>query len=163
SRRGRSALAGRPVRSAGRPRRSARRRPQRGVERRRARRSRAQARRGARGGLAPARGGRARGARPGPPPPVRPPRPPPGAPAPAETLGLPHGVRACLFDLDGVLTGSAEIHAAAWRESINDLLARRYERAGERFGPSRPFSAHRDYYPYLHGKPRLVGAHAFLA
>jgi beta-phosphoglucomutase-like phosphatase (HAD superfamily) len=83
--------------------------------------------------------------------------------ATAETLGLPHGVQACLFDLDGVLTGSAEVHAAAWRESINDLLSRRYELAGERFGPYRPFSAHRDYYPYLHGKPRLVGAHAFLA
>jgi beta-phosphoglucomutase-like phosphatase (HAD superfamily) len=83
--------------------------------------------------------------------------------ATAETLGLPHGVQACLFDLDGVLTGSAEVHAAAWRESINDLLSRRYERAGERFGPYRPFSAHRDYYPYLHGKPRLAGAHAFLA
>jgi beta-phosphoglucomutase-like phosphatase (HAD superfamily) len=82
--------------------------------------------------------------------------------ATAETLGLPHGVQACLFDLDGVLTGSAEVHAAAWRECINDLLSRRYERAGERFGPYRPFSAHRDYYPYLHGKPRLIGAHAFL-
>jgi beta-phosphoglucomutase-like phosphatase (HAD superfamily) len=80
-----------------------------------------------------------------------------------ETLGLPNGVQACLFDLDGVLTGSDEVHAAAWRECINDLLSRRYERAGERFGPYRPFSAHRDYYPYLHGKPRLVGAHAFLA
>jgi beta-phosphoglucomutase-like phosphatase (HAD superfamily) len=83
--------------------------------------------------------------------------------ATAETLGLPHGTQACLFDLDGVLAGSDEVHAAAWRESINHLLTRRYERAGERFGPSRPFSAHRDYYPYLHGKPRLVGAHAFLA
>jgi beta-phosphoglucomutase-like phosphatase (HAD superfamily) len=83
--------------------------------------------------------------------------------ATAETLGLPNGVQACLFDLDGVLTGSDEVHAAAWRESINHLLSSRYERAGERFGPYRPFSAHRDYYPYLHGKPRLVGAHAFLA
>ena len=79
------------------------------------------------------------------------------------TLGLPPEVRACLFDLDGVLTGSAEIHAAAWRESINDFLSRRFERTGERFGPLRPFSAQRDYYRYLHGKPRIVGAHAFLA
>jgi beta-phosphoglucomutase-like phosphatase (HAD superfamily) len=83
--------------------------------------------------------------------------------ATAQTLGLPHGTRACLFDLDGVLTGSAELHAAAWRESINDLLSRRFERVGERFGPYRPFSARRDYYRYLHGKPRLAGAHAFLA
>ena len=82
--------------------------------------------------------------------------------ATAQTLGLPNGTRACLFDLDGVLTGSAELHAAAWRESINGLLSRRFERAGERFGPYRPFSARRDYYRYLHGKPRLAGAHAFL-
>jgi beta-phosphoglucomutase-like phosphatase (HAD superfamily) len=80
-----------------------------------------------------------------------------------DTLGLPSGVKACLFDLDGVLTGSAEVHAAAWRESLNDLLSRRFERTGERFGPYRPFSTRRDYYRYLHGKPRLVGAHAFLA
>jgi beta-phosphoglucomutase-like phosphatase (HAD superfamily) len=82
--------------------------------------------------------------------------------ATAGTLGLPVGVRACLFDLDGVLTASAEIHAAAWRDSLNDSLSRRLELAGERFGPFRPFSTRRDYYRYLHGKPRLVGAHAFL-
>jgi beta-phosphoglucomutase-like phosphatase (HAD superfamily) len=79
------------------------------------------------------------------------------------TLGLPPGIQACLFDLDGVLTGSDEIHAAAWRESLNDLLLRRFERTGERFGPFRPFSARRDYYRYLHGKPRMAGAQAFLA
>ena len=83
--------------------------------------------------------------------------------ATAQTVGLPLGVRACLFDLDGVLTASAEIHAAAWRDSFNDFLSRRLERTGERFGPFRPFSTRRDYYRYLHGKPRLVGAHAFLA
>jgi len=83
--------------------------------------------------------------------------------ATARTLGLPPEVRACLFDLDGVLAGSDEIHAAAWGESINDFLSRRFERAGERFGPLRPFSARRDYYRYLHGKPRIAGAHAFLA
>ena len=83
--------------------------------------------------------------------------------ATAGTLGLPRGVRACLFDLDGVLTASAEIHAAAWRDSLNDFLARRLELTGERFGPFRPFSTRRDYFRYLHGKPRLMGAHAFLA
>ena len=86
-----------------------------------------------------------------------------GPRATARTLGLPPGVRACLFDLDGVLTASAEIHAAAWRDSLNDFLSRRLERTGERFGPFRPFSTRRDYYRYVHGKPRLVGAHAFLA
>ena len=79
------------------------------------------------------------------------------------TLGLPDEVRACLFDLDGALTGSAETHAAAWRESLNGFLSRRFERTGDRFGPYRPFSARRDYYRYLHGKPRLAGTHAFLA
>jgi beta-phosphoglucomutase-like phosphatase (HAD superfamily) len=83
--------------------------------------------------------------------------------ATARSLGLPLGVRACLFDLDGVLTASAEIHAAAWRDSLNDFLSRRLERTGERFGPYRPFSTRRDYYRYLHGKPRVVGLHAFLA
>ena len=83
--------------------------------------------------------------------------------ATARTVGLPLDVRACLFDLDGVLTASAEIHAAAWRDSVNDFLSRRLEQTGERFGPFRPFSTRRDYYRYLHGKPRLVGAHAFLA
>jgi len=83
--------------------------------------------------------------------------------ATAHSLALPDDVRACLFDLDGVLTGSDEIHAAAWRESLNDLLLRRFERTGERFGPFRPFSARRDYYRYLHGKPRLDGARSFLS
>ena len=83
--------------------------------------------------------------------------------ATTRTLGLPVGVRACLFDLDGVLTASAEIHAAAWRDSLNEFLSRRLQLTGERFGPFRPFSTRRDYYRYLHGKPRLVGAHAFLA
>jgi beta-phosphoglucomutase-like phosphatase (HAD superfamily) len=86
-----------------------------------------------------------------------------GPRATARSLGLPDGVRACVFDLDGVLTASAEIHAAAWRDSLNEFLSRRLERTGERFGPFRPFSTRRDYYRYLHGKPRVVGLHAFLA
>jgi beta-phosphoglucomutase-like phosphatase (HAD superfamily) len=86
-----------------------------------------------------------------------------GPRATARTVGLPIGVRACLFDLDGVLTASAEIHAAAWRDSLNDFLSRRLERTGERFGPFRPFSTRRDYYRYIHGKPRVVGLRAFLA
>jgi beta-phosphoglucomutase-like phosphatase (HAD superfamily) len=86
-----------------------------------------------------------------------------GPRATARTLGLPDGVRACIFDLDAVLTASAEIHAAAWRDSLNEFLSRRLERTGERFGPFRPFSTRRDYYRYLHGKPRVPGLHAFLA
>ncbi len=86
-----------------------------------------------------------------------------GPRATTRTVGLPAGTRACLFDLDGVLTASAEIHAAAWRNSLNDFLSRRLERTGERFGPFRPFSTRRDYYHYIHGKPRVVGLRAFLA
>ncbi len=43
-------------------------------------------------------------------------------------LGLPDGVRACLFDLDGVLTETAKVHAAAWKEMFDgDLRARAAE------------------------------------
>jgi beta-phosphoglucomutase-like phosphatase (HAD superfamily) len=78
------------------------------------------------------------------------------------TLGLPVDVEACLFDLDGLLSGSPAMHAAAWRETFDGFLSGRLERTGERFAPFRPFHT-RDYYRYLHGKPRLIGAQAFLA
>jgi HAD superfamily hydrolase (TIGR01509 family) len=77
-------------------------------------------------------------------------------------LGLPPDVRACVFDLDGVLTGSETLHAAAWAETFDQLLSRRAERTGERFAPFKPFSP-RDYDEHIHGKPRLDGVHAFLA
>src|SRR5262249_40019160 len=54
-------------------------------------------------------------------------------------LGLPHDVVACVFDLDGVLTASASLHAAAWSDALDELLARRLERTGERFAPYMPF------------------------
>jgi beta-phosphoglucomutase family hydrolase len=86
------------------------------------------------------------------------------APRPsAHMLGLPTGVLACVFDLDGVLTGSTAIHAAAWSDAFEEFLLRRLERTGERFATYRPFNPHTDYYQYLHGKLRLEGAHAFLA
>ena len=78
-------------------------------------------------------------------------------------LGIPTGVLACVFDLDGVLTGSAAIHAAAWSDAFEEFLSRRLERTGERFAAYRPFNPRTDYYQHLHGKPRLEGAHAFLA
>jgi beta-phosphoglucomutase-like phosphatase (HAD superfamily) len=40
-------------------------------------------------------------------------------------LGLPEGIRACLFDLDGVLTRTATVHAAAWKEMFDEYLRRR--------------------------------------
>jgi beta-phosphoglucomutase family hydrolase len=74
-------------------------------------------------------------------------------------LGLPTGVRACLFDLDGVLTETATLHAAAWKEMFDAYLRRRAERTGEEFAP---FDAHADYGEYVDGKPRYDGVRAFL-
>jgi HAD superfamily hydrolase (TIGR01509 family) len=83
--------------------------------------------------------------------------------ATSRMLGLPPRVLACVFDLDGVLTGSATIHADAWAEAFDEFLARRLERTGERFPALRPFNPSSDYYEHIHGKPRLEGARAFLA
>jgi beta-phosphoglucomutase-like phosphatase (HAD superfamily) len=80
-----------------------------------------------------------------------------------ELLGLDGSVHACVFDLDGVLTASAALHAAAWQEAFDPLLARYHERSGERFGPWRPFDPQHDYERYIHGRPRIEGVHAFLA
>ena len=75
-------------------------------------------------------------------------------------LGLSEGVIACLFDLDGVLTQTAKIHAAAWKEMFDDYLRGRAERSGDRFVP---FDAHDDYDAYVDGKPRYDGVRDFLA
>src|SRR4051794_30855206 len=74
-------------------------------------------------------------------------------------LGLPDGTRACLFDLDGVLTDTASVHAAAWKQMFDDYLRARAERAGTDF---RPFDVSADYGPYVDGKPRLAGTDSFL-
>ena len=78
-------------------------------------------------------------------------------------LGLPQAVRACVFDLEGVLAGSSRIHAAAWAEALDEFLSRRVEATGERFAPYRTFDPEVEYERYIHGKPRLEGVHAFLA
>jgi beta-phosphoglucomutase family hydrolase len=70
-------------------------------------------------------------------------------------LGLPDGITACLFDLDGVLTKTAVIHARAWKEMFDEYLRER--------GDPRPFDAHDDYDAYVDGKPRDAGVHDFLA
>lgn len=87
-----------------------------------------------------------------------------GQPRPTKPmLGLPNDALACVFELEGVLTGSAAVHAAAWAETFDDLLLTRFERAGERFGPFAPFNPRTDYPAYMHGRPRLDGVRAFLA
>lgn len=75
-------------------------------------------------------------------------------------LGLPDSVTACLFDLDGVLTQTARVHAAAWKEMFDGYLRHRSERTGERFVP---FDPHVDYDRYVDGKPRYDGVRSFLA
>jgi beta-phosphoglucomutase family hydrolase len=75
-------------------------------------------------------------------------------------LGLPERVRACLFDLDGVLTRTAEIHAAAWREMFDAYLRERAIQSGERFVAFDPVG---DYDEYVDGKPRYEGVRSFLA
>ena len=75
-------------------------------------------------------------------------------------LGLPDDVRACLFDMDGVLTQTAKVHAAAWKAMFDDYLKARAARTGE---PFRPFDAVRDYDDYVDGRPRYEGVQAFLA
>ena len=74
-------------------------------------------------------------------------------------LGLPDGIRAALFDLDGVLTDSGAMHAWAWGEVFDDLLLRLSGKTGWHFIP---FDRISDYRAYVEGRPRLDGVHAFL-
>ena len=75
-------------------------------------------------------------------------------------LGLPDAIRACLFDLDGVLTQTAKVHAAAWKEMFDAYLKERAARTGEAFVP---FDPHHDYDKYVDGLPRSDGVRSFLA
>ena len=75
-------------------------------------------------------------------------------------LGLPDTTRACLFDLDGVLTDTASVHAAAWKQMFDEYLRARAQATGE---PFRPFDVKTDYGPYVDGRPRLDGTRGFLA
>jgi beta-phosphoglucomutase family hydrolase len=75
-------------------------------------------------------------------------------------LGLPDNVSVCLFDLDGVLTKTAKVHAAAWKEMFDAYLRERAARTGERFVP---FDAVAEYDQYVDGKPRYEGVQSFLA
>jgi beta-phosphoglucomutase family hydrolase len=74
-------------------------------------------------------------------------------------LGLPDGVRACLFDLDGVLTQTAKVHAAAWKKMF-DAFLEPWSTAHRQ--PMQPFDPIRDYDQYVDGKPRYEGVRSFL-
>jgi beta-phosphoglucomutase family hydrolase len=72
-------------------------------------------------------------------------------------IRLPDTVRACLFDMDGVLTDTASVHAEAWKRTFDAYLR-------ERLGPdAEPFDLARDYGQYVDGKPREAGVRDFLA
>jgi beta-phosphoglucomutase family hydrolase len=71
-------------------------------------------------------------------------------------LGLPDRIRACLFDLDGVLTDTASVHRKAWKAMFDEYLHSRPE-------PFVPFDAGADYETYVDGKPREDGIQSFLA
>lgn len=75
------------------------------------------------------------------------PRKPDGPP------GLPDGIQACLFDLDGVLTRTDVVHRAAWKETFDPLLA---EAGQSEFTEA-------DYLRHVDGKPRRDGVRDFLA
>lgn len=75
-------------------------------------------------------------------------------------VGLPLSVSACLFDLDGVLTDTASVHASAWKEMFDAYLRERADRTGE---PFVEFDIARDYPAYVDGKRRQDGTRSFLA
>ena len=75
-------------------------------------------------------------------------------------MGLPEGVRACLFDLDGVLTDTASVHRKAWKAMFDAYLTAHAQSRGE---PVRLFDADQDYRAYVDGRKREDGVRAFLA
>jgi beta-phosphoglucomutase family hydrolase len=74
-------------------------------------------------------------------------------------LELPSGITTCLFDLDGVLTRTAKIHAQAWKQMFDEFLRDWADRHGEAFDE---FDRPTDYDEYVDGKPRLDGVKSFL-
>jgi beta-phosphoglucomutase family hydrolase len=74
-------------------------------------------------------------------------------------LGLPDAIQACLFDMDGVITQTASVHDAAWKEMFDEFLR---SWSAEHDQPFVPFDPVNDYDEYVDGKPRLEGTKSFL-
>ena len=74
-------------------------------------------------------------------------------------LGLPDAITACLFDMDGVITQTAKVHAAAWKEMFDAFLR---DWSASHNQPFVPFDPVADYDRYVDGKPRLEGTASFL-
>lgn len=72
---------------------------------------------------------------------------------------MPPQIRACLFDLDGVLTRTATVHARAWKDTFDAFLRARTDGSGKAF---EPFDVDRDYASFVDGRPRLDGTRSFL-
>lgn len=73
--------------------------------------------------------------------------------------GVPDGISALLFDLDGVLTQTAKVHAAAWTEMFDQYLRKQADAPGKPFAPFTPA----DYAAHVDGRLREDGVRAFLA
>jgi beta-phosphoglucomutase-like phosphatase (HAD superfamily) len=84
----------------------------------------------------------------------------PAIPVTTSMLGLEQSVRGCIFDLDGVLTDSGVLHAAAWATVFDSYLLRLAHDTGRQFIP---FDREADYRTYVDGRLRVEGIHAFLA
>lgn len=78
---------------------------------------------------------------------------------PGPAIDLPDRISACLFDLDGVLTQTARVHAAAWKDMFDAYLRDRSRDTGE---PFLPFEIETDYVAYVDGKLRQDGVRSFL-
>lgn len=74
-------------------------------------------------------------------------------------IKLPENIRAYLFDMDGVLTQTASVHAAAWKEMFDAFLQHHAEQSGSEFVP---FEIASDYVAYVDGKLRQDGVRSFL-
>ena len=70
-------------------------------------------------------------------------------------LGLPDSIRACLFDLDGVLTRTATVHFAAWKRTFDTFL--------REHDPEAPEFTQADYNAHVDGRHRADGVRGFLA
>jgi beta-phosphoglucomutase family hydrolase len=77
----------------------------------------------------------------------------------AATLQLPAGITACLFDLDGVLTSTARLHAKAWKATFDRFLA---SPGAGTSGGRQPFDIALDYRQYVDGRQREDGVRSFL-
>jgi len=78
---------------------------------------------------------------------------------PATVVIHPREIDAVVFDMDGVVTQTASVHAAAWKSLFDAYLGERATRSGE---PFRPFDVEADYLPYVDGKARYDGVRDFL-